>query len=131
MWVFNKFKLAFENDARYLIVLKLKLFNYLLTTPLLRLFTFSFSMEKHARRHLAFPAMHSNTLLSSFLFSFVFLFVLFSELLGMINDARGASLTCGHLGGVVCCRCNQFVFDVRAFGCSGIVADMTKSAIAS
>ena len=27
--------------------------------------------------------------------------------------------------------CDQFVFDVGAFGCSGIVADITKSTIAS
>ena len=55
------------------------------------------------------------------------------EGLEVINDARGASLTCGHLGGVVvCCRCcNQFVFDLRAFWCSGIVADSTKSTIVS
>ena len=48
----------------------------------------------------------------------------------VINDARGASLTCGHLGGVVVV-CHHFFFDVRAFGCSGIVADITKSTIAS
>ena len=48
----------------------------------------------------------------------------------LVNDARGASLTCGHLGGVVCC-CHQFFFGIRAIGCSGIVADITKSTIAS
>ena len=49
----------------------------------------------------------------------------------VINDARGASLTCGHLGGVVVCRCDQFDFGIRAVGCSGIVADITKSTIVS
>ena len=52
----------------------------------------------------------------------------------MINDARGASLTCGHLGGVVVVVvvvCGQFFFGIRAFGCSGIEADITKSTIAS
>ena len=54
--------------------------------------------------------------------------------LALINDARGASLTCGHLGGVVVVVvvcCGQFFFGVRAFGCLGIVADITKSTIAS
>ena len=51
----------------------------------------------------------------------------------MINDARGASLTCGHLGGVVVCRCccDQFFFDIGALGCPRIAADITKSIIAS